>query len=97
MLAVLLAAAVLAAPAADDDALRPAHLHGHSHVSRIRPQDEVIIISGPLTGIHARVLAVQHKFFDAEVWAELLLLQPDENGHLHWILAPICSLHRVEQ
>lgn len=75
---------------------RPAHTHQHTtSVGHADLQDEVIITSGPLRGVRARVLALQHRFFDAEVWAELLTLEPDANGHLLWIMAPACAIRRL--
>lgn len=75
---------------------RPAHTHHHTtSVGHASLQDEVVITSGPLRGVHARVLGLQHRFFDAEVWAELLTLEPDSNGHLLWIMAPACAIQRV--
>lgn len=84
-------------PPDDREPPRPTYHHGHVvHDAHVVPQDEVVL-RGPLHGLRARVVAVQHKFFDAEPWVELLAMQPDDNGHLYWLMVPACALERVRQ
>ena len=85
------------APPDDTVPPRPAYHHGHVvSVAHVDLQDEVVL-RGPLHGVHARVVAIQHKFFDAEPWVELLAIAPDDNGHLYWLMVPACALDRVRR